>query len=341
MSPAISVLLPFRDAGRWLEAAARSILDDGFVDLELLLLDDGSRDSGPQIAADLCRQDPRARLMTGPPRGIVETLNRGLAEARAPFIGRMDGDDVSLPGRFAAQLCFLDAHPEVGVVDGRVTCFRDDGPLLGGMAAFEAWLDTLEDAAAMRANLLVDSPLVHPAVLARRQVLLDVGAYLPDGPEDYGLWLRVVGAGWDLHKLPRPVLRWRDHGARLTRTDPRYARGAFVSLKWDFLTRFGGLDPGRRVVVWGAGKEARPWLRRLREGGFDVVGVLDIDPHKQGTTRHGYPTYPLEALDTLRWDLCLVAVGARGAREEIRAKLVARGVAEAPPAGQRGFWCLA
>ena len=339
--PTLSVILPFYQAAPWLEAAARSVLSDGFQDLELLLIDDGSRDGGLAIAEALAMEDARVRVFTGPNHGIVAALNHGLAEARAPLIARMDGDDLSLPGRFAAQLAFLDAHPEVAVVDGQVEIFRDDGPLAGGMAAFSDWLAALKDHASLRAQLFVDSPLVHPAVMARKDVLRGVGGYVHVGPEDYHLWLRVVAAGHHLHKLPRQVLRWRDHGARLTRTDPRYDRRSFWSVKWRFIQEIGGIRRGQRLAVWGAGKEARPWLRALKEERWEVTTVVDIDPRKQGTTRHGFPTFPVDALLSRPWDRCLVAVGARGAREDIGRRLAEAGIPLAPVGEERGAWFVA
>lgn len=341
MTPAVSVLLPFYNAERWLAEATDSILADGLADLELLLLDDGSADGGPAIAEAITRRDPRARLLRGGRRGLVATLNAGIAEARAPHIARMDADDVSLPGRLSAQAAFLEAHPRVAAVDGRVTIFRDDGPLLGGMAAFQRWLDSLEDHASIRANLFVDSPLVHPATMIRAQALRAAGGYREGVAEDYDLWLRLAAAGHHLHKLPQRVLRWRDHGARLTRTDAVYARRAMQALKWSHLQALGALVQGRPVAVWGAGKEARPWLRALAEGGWEVTGVVDIDPRKQGTTRHGFPTYPVEALPELGWHRCLVAVGARGARDAIREIMAREGIPEAPTGDERGYTCVA
>jgi len=71
-------------------------------------------------------------------------------------------------------------------------------------------------------------------------------------------------------------------------------------------------------VVWGAGKGGRPWIRWLLATGHSVVAVVDIDPRKIGSVRQGVPIVAPEDLPALSAELCLVAVAARGAREQIR-----------------------
>src|SRR5205814_2264103 len=97
--PAVSVVVPMRDAEPFIRRAIESVLAQTDVDLELIVVDDGSKDRGPEIVGAL--DDERIRLIRLPEsRGISAALNEGIAQARAPYIGRMDADDLSLPGRF-------------------------------------------------------------------------------------------------------------------------------------------------------------------------------------------------------------------------------------------------
>ncbi len=322
MTPAISVLMPVRDVADTVGDAARSILAGDHADLEFLIVDDGSTDATPARLGELAAADPRVRILSmGGPVGIVPALNRGLAEARAPWLARMDGDDLAEPARLAAQLAHLADNPGIDVCDSRVEIFRDDGPTGGGYLRYQAWLDDIEGHADFEREMLVENPVVHPAVVARTDLLRRVGGYR-DGPfpEDYDLWLRCARAGARFHKLPARLLRWRDHGRRLTRTDRRYARSAFVPLKWTHLaaTR---LRPGLRLAVWGAGPTARPWLRAIRESEGELAAVFDIDPAKIGNPRQGVTVRPVEEVDQVDVDLLLIAVGAQGARALIRGRL--------------------
>ena len=122
------------------------------------------------------------------------------------------------------------------------------------MRAYVLWSNALLDDAAIRRDLFVESPLVHPSVMARTATLRGLGGYRDyDGPEDYDLWLRAAAAGLRFSKLPEVLLQWRDSSGRLTRRDPRYAPERFFARKLAALLE-GPLSAGRPVVVWGAGE---------------------------------------------------------------------------------------
>ncbi len=310
----VSWLIPVRDGGRWLADAAGSALAQCGPGDELVVVDDGSReDPGPLLPAD-----PRVRLLYQPPLGIASALERGRAACRGRYVARLDADDLALPGRLAAQVAALEADPALGAVGGRARIGRDDGPVPGGMLAYVEWVNGLRDP---HPQLLVESPLFHPAVTFRASAVAAVGGYRGgDFPEDYALWLDLAAAGWRLKNLDREVVWLRDREDRLTRSDPRYRREAFRRLKMDWLarTRLAGapLTP-RRVGVWGAGRGGRPWIRWLVARGC-AVQVFDL---KHGGRRQGLPIQPAGAVEGAALDLLLVAVGARGARALIRAQL--------------------
>jgi hypothetical protein len=214
-----------------------------------------------------------------------------------------------------------------------------DGPLQEGWQRYEAWLNGRRCSEAIARDLFVESPLAHPSVTLRRSALDSVGGYREiDGPEDYDLWLRLVGAGWRLAKVPAVLLEWRDHPTRLTRTDPRYRPEAFIRLKARHLSR-GPLGTGQPFWIWGAGRYGRHLARALEAEGREVDAFIDIDPKKIGRTRRGRPVCSPAALaDQKHRDdlLVLTAVPVPGARTLIRRKLNALGHVELT-----SYWCCA
>ncbi|RYY67587.1 MAG: glycosyltransferase [Chitinophagaceae bacterium] len=213
--PKISVLLPVYNAGPFLAEALESVLQQSFGDFELLVLDDGSTDASAEIIASFT--DPRIRYLPNDRnRGLVYTLNRGLELAQGTYIARMDADDVCHPERFAAQASFLDQHPEVAVVATFLDMMDEAG------APLPPWNDDRANStpAEIRECLLRTNCLAHPSVMGRAE-LLRTYRYRPEQKEaeDYDLWLRLVADGYQLAKVPQPLLRYRVLTSSLTRKE--------------------------------------------------------------------------------------------------------------------------
>ncbi len=311
----ISVLMPFRDAAATIAEAAESVLAQD-VELELVAIDDGSRDE----SARLLPRDPRVRVVRTEGIGIARALAVGLSHARGQLIARMDADDVTLPGRLASQLELL--RGDVAVVATRVEAFPE-GVVAEGLRRYVAWMnDTLTPDDHAR-EMFVEAPLCHPSVLMRRDALERVGGYRDvDGPEDYDLWLRFHAHGYRFVKVPRVLFRWRHHERRATLVDPRYAIERFTATKAPHLARW--LN-GRSFAMWGAGPTGKRLARALEPYGARPAMFLDIDPSKREARG-----VPVVAPDTIARgaQIIVAAVGARGARELIRADLRARGFIE-------------
>src|SRR5262249_3308860 len=88
---------------RYLRESLGSVLDQTDVDLELVVVNDGSTDGSALTLDDLARSDARVRVLHQENQGLTPALVRGCAEARGPLIARHDADDVPLPGRRPKQ----------------------------------------------------------------------------------------------------------------------------------------------------------------------------------------------------------------------------------------------
>jgi glycosyltransferase involved in cell wall biosynthesis len=183
-TPAVSVVLAVYNGEPWLGEALASILGQSLVDLELIVVDDGSTDGTPTRLAALA--DPRVSVLQQSRGGQTAALNRGLRAARAPLIARIDADDVALPERLARQAAFMTAHPEVGLLG---TAAREIAP----SGAVVRTLAPPCDDRAIRRELLRANPFIHSSVMFRRALIDTVGGYDESFAvaQDYDLWLRM------------------------------------------------------------------------------------------------------------------------------------------------------
>jgi hypothetical protein len=206
----VSVVIPVFNCHRFVAEAVESILAQSLRDLELIVVDDGSTDGSGDIVAGLLHDDPRGRLLVNERNlGLSRTLNRGWQAARAPYIARLDADDVALPDRLSRQVSFLDAHPRVAAVGGSLIRIDESGAV-GATVTFPT------RNRGIRATLRRRSCIAHPAAVIRRSALENVGGYRLDEAEDFDLWLRLSDE-WELANLREPVVLYREHPAQVTR----------------------------------------------------------------------------------------------------------------------------
>ncbi len=231
MGVEVSVILPFFNAEKTLQAAADSILNQSFTNFELLLVNNNSTDKSLLVAKQLVAKDLRVRLINEPKQGVANAMNCGLANARGDFVARMDADDISLPMRLEKQLQYLQNNRETGVVGCHVK-YVAHNKNTKGFERFVARVNSLHTPEAISLNRFVEIPLINPTIFFRKELFIKYGGNADgDFPEDYEMQLRFLDAGVKMAKLPEPLLEWHDSETRLTRTDERYSTVAFFKIK--------------------------------------------------------------------------------------------------------------
>lgn len=196
--------MPVYNAQAYVEDAIASILSQSYRNLELVAVDDGSTDGTWQILNNACKADERLRAVRNDTNhGIVDALNRGLTLAGGRLIARMDADDLALPRRIEQQVRFLQGHPDIAICGTGIIEIHDSGdffrrkPIVVGpehLRALSSWC----------------SPLAHPTLMFRREILRVLEGYRQVAPaEDYDFLLRAVDAGFRIDNVPAYGLRLR------------------------------------------------------------------------------------------------------------------------------------
>ena len=208
--PRVTVLIPVFNRERFVDEAIQSVLAQDFAAFELLIVDDGSTDGTPDVLREWATRDARIVVVTAPRNlGIPGALNLGLRHARAPYVARLDSDDLMMPRRLAEQAAVLDSEPEVTLVSAAYDLMDRDGNYAGTWHA-----DEPHEAVVYFLNFynIIGG---HSQVMYRRDDVLADGGYSVDFPssEDYQLWVRLLRRG-RIRTLPLIGMKQRDHDAR-------------------------------------------------------------------------------------------------------------------------------
>lgn len=264
--PLVSVVLPCFDAEPTLAEAVDSLLGQSFGNLEILALDDGSRDGTLRILEELATRDERVRVLRNETnQGVIRTLNRGVAEARGEIIARMDADDVAAPTRIERQVAVLASRPEIDLVGAgvKVVDGRDGRPLRPRPVR------CLEPAGARFAALLA-TPVMHMTIAARAAAMR---AYPYGGTpeslhaEDYEMFARMLAGGLGFCNIDEPLMTVRADPGSVSGRHERIQVDNFVRCAARHLERTLGMRPepaAHRVLVNRIDATVRAW--DLREG---------------------------------------------------------------------------
>jgi len=103
---AISVLLPVYNAEKYIKETIESILNQTFTNFEFIIINDGSTDNSLEILQYFAKLDDRIRLISRKNIGVVDTLSEGLELVNAPYIARIDSDDIAPPDRLLLSMSF-------------------------------------------------------------------------------------------------------------------------------------------------------------------------------------------------------------------------------------------
>lgn len=188
-SSRVSVVVSCYNYGSFLAGAVESALNQTYRDLEVVIVDDGSTDDTPDVAARLVARDSRVSYHRQPNQGQAAAKNVGIQKSSGPFVAFLDADDWWHSDKIEKQLVLFE-NPRVGVVYSRMRAVAPDGTPLGRKDEATARIPRrgrVSDA------LFIDNFIPFSSTVVRRAVFEKVGlmdASLAMGI-DWDLWLRA------------------------------------------------------------------------------------------------------------------------------------------------------
>jgi glycosyltransferase involved in cell wall biosynthesis len=212
-SPAVSVVIAAFNAERTITETLESIAAQTFRDFEVIVVDDGSTDRTPKIAAGFSQ----TICLRQPNRGQPAARNRGIAAARGGYVAFVDADDLWKPEKLEKQVKFLAAHPESGMVYSDAEVFDAAS---GNTICRVSQKCRLHEGDVLE-RLLLKSFIPSPTPMVRRALFSQTGVF-DEAPElaigeDWNMWLKIAACS-SVGVVREPLAKVRMHAASMTST---------------------------------------------------------------------------------------------------------------------------
>lgn len=275
MNPRISVVIPTYNFGPYLPTAIESVRRQGWPELEIIVVDDGSTDETPQVMKELVGDD--LRYIRQENAGAASARNRGINESSGEWVAFLDADDTWMADKLASQMRELKKQPEAGFSYTDVSLLFKDGR--------ESDWECRTSGKPLLVKLLAGNLLATPTIMVRRQCFQEVGLFdeeLRTG-EDWDMWLRLASHFECVHVArPLAVIRTTDESKFplpvLERCTLRVLQRLFscphIKQRWPEVAA-----KRRMVYAWHYTVLAKSYLRRKIIGDFCRLMLRAIGSH--------------------------------------------------------------
>ncbi len=211
----VSVVIPAYNSMKYLPTTLESVLNQTFIDFEVLVINDGSSDGTVEWASKLT--DPRVKLISQANQGLPGARNTGIAHSQGEYIAFLDADDLWEPTKLEKQVRCLDEQPEVGVVYTWSLLIDDQGNSTGRFHAEQG------EGNLWQQFLLGKDPIANgSAAMVRRCWFGRVGLFDTrlKSAEDLDMWLRIA-AHYPFAGVKEPLTLYRQHPNSMSKNRPR------------------------------------------------------------------------------------------------------------------------
>jgi Glycosyl transferase family 2 len=210
--PLVSVVIPSYNHGRFVAESVQSALAQSFRDLEVVVVDDGSRDNSVEVLRAI--DDSRLKVIAfSVNKGAAEATNTGIEHSHGTYIAILNSDDVWDSHKIARQLTAFERNADLGAVFTWARLIDEDGgPAPPGIHGLERVFEQPNRSRGgwLRRFFFEGNCLCHPSILVRRAVYENVGLYderfrqIPD----LHMWIRMCRA-FDIHVIPEKLVAFR------------------------------------------------------------------------------------------------------------------------------------
>ena len=210
--PRVSLIMTVRNGERYLSESISSLIHQSFIDTEIVVVDNGSKDGTSEILASI--DDPRLKIISVDPNlnsTFASGISRAFKAATGEYIAVQDSDDISDKSRIKKQVHFLEEHKDVGLVGSKFKFIDQYGGYLFTTKDFPECDELMQKYA--EGNFLA-----HSTIMFRREIANEIGGYNEDFEYacDYRMALDFLYAGYKISGINEPLVKIRRHADQET-----------------------------------------------------------------------------------------------------------------------------
>ncbi|WP_277673305.1 glycosyltransferase family 2 protein [Piscibacillus halophilus] len=197
----VSVIMPAYNSEKFIKGAIISVLEQTYSNIELVVIDDGSKDNTVEIIQQLSKQDPRIHFIKNEVNlGVSETRNKGIALASGDWIAFLDSDDIWEKSKIEKQMKYANETSAEFLFTGS-SYINENGIPYSGIFEIPKQVSYKE---LLRQNVITCS-----SVLLKKRFFDKIKMEKDEMHEDYAVWLRVLKTGVFAHGINEPLLIYR------------------------------------------------------------------------------------------------------------------------------------
>lgn len=280
MNDLVSIIMPVKNTAQYLKACLNSIINQSYLDWELIAVDDFSDDAGWQILTNYGRKEARIKVFKNDHPGIIGALNLGYGKCSGNYITRMDSDDIMPEDKLLHLKTNLVKGGKGTISTGLVEYFSDQ-PISSGYLQYEQWLNQLTKTETNLEDIYKECPIASPCWMVFRDDFESCGGFKSRKyPEDYDLCFRFYQSGFTIKSCQKVLHLWREHQQRTSRTSANYTMDRFIDLKLDYYLNI-ETNNQDTIVLWSAGQKSKDLAKRLQQKG-KVFRWVCTNPKKIG-----------------------------------------------------------
>ena len=286
----ISIIMPFRNAERWIGETINSIIQQSNSDWELIAINDFSTDASMKLVNEFRNKDERIRIYNNTSRGIIPALQLGLKHSKGTYITRMDADDIMPKDRFKLMLNALQDTSRKTLVTGKVAYFSAN-QVSEGYKKYESWLNERITARDHFDHIYRECVVASPNWLVRKTELIETEIFdRLEYPEDYDMVFRFKENDFKIEGISETTLLWREHPERTSRNSAVYDQQSFFKLKLKWFVKLNELK-NEKIGIMGAGKKGKIVAKFFLDKG------IEFDWYDQNHKRFNNPILGKQILD--------------------------------------------